>query len=285
MEANATFTLSAFGDEIDADVDAQLRLLTELEIGFLELRSAWGTNVLRLDDDQVAAVKSACLRHSVAVSCIGSPIGKSPILDPIETELANLDRTLQVAEALDTSSVRIFSFYPPEGETDDFIDEAAARLSHMARAAEQRGVVLLLENERDLVGDTPERCLALLEAVDSASLTFVWDTANFAVSGVERPTDRGWPLLGPHLSCVQVKDYRVSDGSICPAGEGDAQVPELLDRLLSVGYQGFLALEPHLFSAGRRGGFSGQEGMHRAASALRKLMADAGCRETKAPPS
>ena len=96
----ATFTLSAFGDEIDADLDTQLELLTELSIGYLELRSAWDTNVLKLDDAQVAAIKDACKRHSVEVSCIGSPIGKSPILDPIETEMENLDRIFQTAKAL-----------------------------------------------------------------------------------------------------------------------------------------------------------------------------------------
>ena len=200
--------------------------------------------------------------------------------------MANLERILDVAEALETDRVRVFSFYPPEGEdADAFIERSADRLSRMAEAADRRGAVLLLENEGGLVGDTPERCLALLEAVESPGLSYVWDTANFAVAGVRQPTDRGWPLLGSRLSCVQVKDYSFERQAICPAGEGDAQVPELLDRLLETGYRGFLALEPHLVSAGRRGGFSGQDGMRRAVSALRGLMADAGCSETKAAPS
>ena len=285
MGDDAAFTLSAFGDEIDADLEAQLRLLTELEIGFLELRSAWGTNVLKLDDDQVASIASACRAHSIAVSCIGSPVGKSPISEPVETEMANLERILDVAEALETDRVRIFSFYPPEGEADRYVEESARRLSRMAEAAEGRGVVLLLENERGLVGDTPERCLALLEAVDSPGLSYVWDTANFTVAGVRQPTERGWPLLGSRLSCVQVKDYSFEREAICPAGEGDAQVPELLARLLEADYRGYLALEPHLVSAGQRGGFSGQDGMRRAVAALRQLMADAGCRESKDAPS
>ena len=155
----------------------------------------------------------------------------------------------------------------------------------MTREAEQRGILLLLENEGGLVGDSPERCLAILKAVDSPNLRFVWDTANFVHAGFERPADLAWPLLSPYLAYVQVKDYRVVDHTICPAGEGDAQVPELLARLRDSAYQSFLALEPHLVSAGRRGGFSGAEGMRRAASALRGLMADAGCVEVKSPPS
>ena len=69
----AQFTLSAFGDEIADDVDEQLRVLNELEIDYLELRRAWGTNVLELSDDEVGQLKDRCEAHSIGVSCIGSP--------------------------------------------------------------------------------------------------------------------------------------------------------------------------------------------------------------------
>jgi hypothetical protein len=52
-----------------------------------------------------------------------------------------------------------------------------------------------------------------------------------------------------------------------------------LARLRDDGYQGFLALEPHLAIAGRSGGFSGIEGMTRAVKALRRLMAAQDCIE------
>jgi sugar phosphate isomerase/epimerase len=45
--AGAIFTLSAFGDEVDNDLKVQLQTLRELRIGGLELRGAWGTNVLK----------------------------------------------------------------------------------------------------------------------------------------------------------------------------------------------------------------------------------------------
>ena len=37
-----SFVLSAFGDEIDDDVDTQLDLLAKLDIRYLEMRTAWG---------------------------------------------------------------------------------------------------------------------------------------------------------------------------------------------------------------------------------------------------
>ena len=278
----AQFTLSAFGDEIADDVDEQLRVLNELDIGYLELRRAWGTNVLELSDQEVRRLKDRCEAHSIDVSCIGSPVGKSPIGQPIDEVLRDLERILDVAQMLGTDRVRIFSFYPDaDGQQDACVEESTSRLGAMAKAAAERGAVLLLENEGGLVGDTPERCRAIVEGVDSPSLRFVWDTGNFPHSGVERAVNRGWPLLAEYTDYVQVKDALVSDQTITVAGDGDGQIPELLVKLKDAEYQGFLALEPHLKVAGKRGGFSGAEGMKRAVTALRSLIADAGVEEAR----
>lgn len=276
----AAFTLSAFGDEIADDLDEQLDLLQDLRIPYLELRAAWGKNVLRMDAADAAAVRATCERHGIGVSCIGSPVGKSSIAEPIATEKANLTRLFGLADTVGTRRLRIFSFYPPSGAEsfDGFLDEAASRLAQLAALAQTHGFLLLLENEKAIVGDAPERCAALLKAVDSPALRFVWDPANFVQVGVERPTDRGWPLLAEFLAHVQIKDA-VSGGGVRAAGEGDGQVGELLDRLRDSGYGGFLGLEPHLAMAGPSSGFSGREGMRQATESLRRLMAARGCAE------
>ena len=279
----AEFTLSAFGDEIADDVDEQLEVLNELGIRYLELRRAWGTNVLELGDGQVSRLIDRCEAHSVRVSCIGSPVGKSPIGQPIGEVVDDLERILDIAKLLGTDRIRVFSFYPEaEGQQAACVGESIARLEVMARAAGERDAVLLLENEGGLVGDVPERCRAIVEGVDSPSLRFVWDTGNFPHSGVERAVERGWPLLAEYTEYVQVKDALISDQTITVAGEGDGQVGELLTNLRDAGYKGFLALEPHLKIAGPRGGFSGAEGMRRAAVALRGLMVENGCSEDRA---
>ena len=278
----AQFTLSAFGDEIADDVDEQLRVLNELDIGYLELRRAWGTNVLELSDDEVSRLKARCEAHSIRVSCIGSPVGKSSIGQPIGEVVRDLERILDIAEMLGTDKVRIFSFYPDaEGQQETCVAESISRLGEMAQVAGERDAVLLLENEGGLVGDTPERCRAIVEGVGSPSLRFVWDTGNFPHSGVERAVDRGWPLLAEYTDYVQVKDALVSDQTITVAGEGDGQIPDLLAKLRDTGYRGFLALEPHLKVAGKGGGFSGEEGMKRAVTALRALIAEAGVKEAR----
>ena len=279
----ARFTLSAFGDEIADDVDEQLRVLHELDIGYLELRSAWGTNVLELTDEDVERLKDRCESHSISVSCIGSPVGKSRIDRPIDEVIDDLTRIIDIAEMLGTDRIRVFSFYPEaDGQQAARVDESISRLRVMSELAGERDAVLLLENEGGLVGDTPERCQMIVEGVSSPNLRYVWDTGNYPQMGFARSVDIGWPLLASYAECVQVKDCRIADGIITVAGEGDGQVRELLHNLRNAGYVGFLALEPHLLVAGQRGGFSGAEGMRMAADALRSLMAETGCVEARA---
>jgi sugar phosphate isomerase/epimerase len=276
------FRISAFGDEIADDLETQARTLRDLNIRFLDLRGAWGKNVLHLSDADVAEVKRICAKYDIAVSCIGSPIGKSPLQDPLQTELDNLDRIMQMAERLGTRYVRVFSFYPPDTRTnaqyDQHVAESAARLEQLTAAAQKQGFVLLLENEKEIVGDTVARCHALLQAVDSPALRFVWDPANFVQVGEEQVSERGWPLLGAYVAYVHVKDVVRGDG-VRVAGQGDGQVPELLVKLYESGYDGMLALEPHLAVAGHSGGFSGVEGMTLAVQTLRQVMAANNCRE------
>ena len=276
----AAFVLSAFGDEIDDDLESQLRSLRELRIGSLEFRSAWGKNVLHLNDSELLAVSRLCQEYSISISCIGSPIGKTAITEPVEIELKNLTRIIEISQKLGCQQIRIFSFFPPpqmsQDQLDYLVDEAAARLGRLAKLAEQHNVLLLLENEKGVVGDTPQRCFALMRRAAGPHLQFLWDPANFVQVMAETPMRNGWPPLAEYVSYIHVKDARLSDGSVCAAGEGDGQLPELLTALIERGYKGVLALEPHLASAGPHGGFSGPEGMRYAVKKLRGLLQSVG---------
>ena len=279
----ATFRLSAFGDEIDADLAEQLKILVGLNVRGLDLRGAWGKNVAKMEDDDVARVRQVCASSGVRVACLGSPVGKSPLAEPIDFEKGNLARLMAIGKMLDTRFIRIFSFYPADVSTnahyDQHVAEAADRLGVLAGLAEKEGFILVLENEKGIVTDTPERCLAVLKAVNSPALRCAWDSANFVQVGVEKPVDRGWAGLQPYIAYVHIKDALLESGKVVPAGEGDGQLPELLANLKAMNYQGTLALEPHLKIAGHSAGFSGAEGMEMAARALRKVMAEAGCQE------
>lgn len=275
-----SYTISAFGDEIAEPLEEQCRVMRELKIDHLELRAAWGKNVLHLDDDDVARVQRVCAEYDMSISSLGSPIGKSPIMDPIEKEIANLERICQIGEALGTRNVRIFSFYPPDISTnahyDEYVELSITRLMKLAEVAEKHGLTLMLENEKAIVGDTLDRCYKIVSAISSPHLRFLWDPANFVQVGEAHPTDDGWAMLGETIGYVHIKDCVLSDGGVRPAGEGDGQIRELLTKLRESGYQGFLSLEPHLAIAGHSSGFTGPEGMAVAAGALRRLLEEIG---------
>lgn len=279
--SKATFAISAFGDEIADALDEQLRVLCELNIRYLELRGVDGKNVLQLTDDEVTQVRQQCDDAGIKVSAIGSPIGKSPIGEPITTELANLERIIAIGKIVGTNRIRVFSFYPPEGsdDIDQHVATAVERLRALAEKAGAAGAQLLLENEKGIVGDTVARCHALLAGVNHPALVFAWDPANFVQVGEAQVTEQGWPHLADYIGYIHIKDAVLDGGGVRPAGEGDGQVDLLLTNLRDSGYQGMLALEPHLAIAGHSSGFSGPQGMARSVEALRNLMAAQGCEE------
>ncbi|HJZ47277.1 MAG TPA: sugar phosphate isomerase/epimerase family protein [Roseiflexaceae bacterium] len=275
--AEATFTLSAFGDEIADDLATQLDLLASEGIYHLELRGAWGQNVLALDDAQLARAAALLRERGFGVSAIGSPIGKSGLDQPPTFELDRLERAIAAADALGTRLIRVFSFYVPAGQAARHRDEVLERMARLTERAAQAGVTLVHENEKGIYGDTAERCQDVLATINAPALRMAFDPANFVQVGV-RPMLEAWPILAEYTTHVHIKDALLEDGSVRPAGAGDGEIPELIAALLARGYQGFLTLEPHLKVAGPSGGFSGEAGMRVAIQALRTVLNLSGVR-------
>jgi len=272
------FILSGFADEISPSLDEQLAVLGTESISHLELRSVWGTNVADLDDGQVATLRRALGEAGVHVSAIGSPIGKIRVDAPLPPELERMRRVADIAPELGTAIVRVFSFFIPPGEPPErHRQRVIDRMGALAQLAEERGLVLAHENEKEIYGDIPQRCADLITAVGSPALRATFDAANFVQCGVQ-PHTEGYGLLRPYLVYLQIKDAVAATGEVVPAGQGDGQVRETLTALADSGFEGYLSLEPHLAQAGRYGGFSGPEGFHRAAQALRSLLDDTAAR-------
>ncbi|MFJ6198142.1 sugar phosphate isomerase/epimerase family protein [Micromonospora sp. NPDC092111] len=270
------WTLSGFGDEIDPDPAVQLAVLSALGARHVEVRSAWGTNVVDLDDAQLDALAETVDARGMAVSAIASPVGKVDVTTEDGGELTRLRAAVAAAHRLGSRYVRIFSFYRPAGVTPAEIRAAVlARMRAFADLAEDSGVVLLHENEKDIYGDVPQRVADLVESVDSPALRVAWDSANFVQVGV-RPHDNGYALLRPHLEYLQVKDAVLATAEVVPAGHGDGQLLRTLTALRDDGYAGFASLEPHLASQHELGGFSGPAEFGRAARAFGNLTASIG---------
>lgn len=271
-----SWALSGFGDEIDDDPAVQIAVLQALGASYIEVRSAWGTNIVDLSDDQLAALAGLLKEKGMQVSAIASPIGKVDVSLPVEHEVERLRRAANAAKVLGAKYIRIFSFYYGESVPVDSIRDAVIeRMRALAAVAEEEGVVLLHENEKAIFGDVPDRVLDIIESVNSPALKVAWDAANFVQVGV-KPFDEAYAKLRPHLEYLQVKDALFSNGHVVPAGEGDGDLLRTVEALKADGFTGFASLEPHLAGAHGLGGFSGPTAFGIAARAFAKVTAEAG---------
>jgi sugar phosphate isomerase/epimerase len=267
-------TLSGFGDEISADLDEQLDVLQQAEIRLLDLRGVWGRNVLDLTDDEVVTIRDTLAARGMAVSCVATPVGKAPIDGDFIQQQSALGRCVEIARALGTENLRVFSYYIPDGDPPErHRDEAIRRLAALTEQAEAAGMTLLHENERGIYGDSPARCHDLHTAIDSPRFRALWDPGNFASCGY-RPFTESWERLRPFVAYVHVKDYDRAARSVVVTGAGDAEWSACLAALKVAGYDGVLALEPHLTHAGPAGGFTGPDLFIDAVEALRRVMHD-----------
>jgi hypothetical protein len=109
LSPNVQWALSGFGDEIADDPVVQVAVLQALGANHIEVRSAWGTNIVSLDDTQLARLKAVFDEAGMKVSAIASPIGKVDVTLPVEHELARLRKAINAAKVLETGYIRIFS--------------------------------------------------------------------------------------------------------------------------------------------------------------------------------
>ena len=273
--------VSCFADEIDVSVDKQIALLQELGIGWIEFRSGDGKGVADYTEKEAEMLMSRLSANGIRISAVGSPIGKIDITQDFEPHFETYRHIVELAGILDTSFIRMFSFFMPEGEEPDkFRDEVMRRMDRMVEYAAGRNVVLLHENEKGIYGDSAARCLDLMKLFYGDHFRCTFDFANFVQCGQD--TMEAYEMLRPYISYIHVKDAMRESGDVVPAGTGDGNVAEILNRLDEEGYAGFLSLEPHLADfAGlkylekevkERGRTDGEEAFCTAYRALEKLL-------------
>ena len=270
--------LSAFADEISADLDEQIAVLRSENIHFIDLRGVWDTNVLDLSDQQVTEIKQKLDAHGIGVAAIASPIGKIPVDAHFDEHLRRFERATELAQFFHTPFIRIFSFYPPvaKGDGKDHVDpanwrnEVRWRLLELTRRAANANLILLHENEKEIYGDSIARCTDLLQSINDPHFQAILDPANF-IQCEQTPYPDAYQELRPWLRYIHVKDA-LADGTVVAAGEGLARWPEILQQLHADGYEGFFSLEPHLAISGQYQGFSGPDLFHHASQALQQLL-------------
>lgn len=265
--------LAAFADEISPDLDEQIRVCRDNDVTHFELRGVNHKNVLEFDDATRAEIRSKLAHHNMGVVSIASPIGKVKVTEPWEPHFDRFKIAVELAEYFEAPFIRLFSYYPPEAGEDvrRHRDEIVRRFQAKVDYLKGRCVMMVHENEKGIYGEKGADCLDLMRAVDSPCLRCAFDFANFVQVG-EKPA-ANWPPLKPFTVHIHIKDARLSDGGVVPAGEGDGDIGPILADAYKSGYRGFLSLEPHLKVAGHSHGETGPDLFKVAADSLKTLCA------------
>lgn len=248
MEELKTLTISGFADEIDDDLETQLKTLTDLGMHYLSFRSAYGKNVADCSVKEAEARIVPLLdRYQVKVSSLGSPIGKVDIRDEagIAKQKEQLKGLCRLAKRLDCSYIRVFSFFVEEAEASEMRDRVLQGLKEFIAIAEAHDLVLMHENEKGIYGDTIDRNVDLMENLYGDHFKMAFDFANFVQCGQD--SYEAWSKLKNYVAYIHIKDALAKGGDNVPFGTGGGQAEKILkEALVDRSYRGFLTLEPHL---------------------------------------
>lgn len=252
--------ITGFADEIAPELEVQIGYLKKMGIRFVEMRGVDGDNLIYHSDAKVAEIKKKLDDAGIALSALGTPLGKIGIEEPFEKHFDDFKRAIEIAHKMETRNLRMFSFYIPEGRQKEWKGAVWERMGKFVDYASANDAVLLHENEKGIYGEKAPECRELMDAFSGEHFMAIFDFANFVQ--VKQDTLEAYELLKDHIAYIHVKDARIENGTVVPSGYGDGNVEKILKQLFANGFEGFLSLEPHLF------GFKGFENLERGRTAV-----------------
>lgn len=240
----ANFLLSAFADEGGSTIEEQIDALKANGIDHIEPRGINGVNIADFTSEMAKELKKRLDDAGIGVSSMGSPFGKIEITDDFAPHFEKFKQCVENACILGTSNIRMFSFYFTKGESHaEYRDEVFERLEKMCDYSLRSGVWCCHENEKEIYGDTAERCLDIYSTL-KGRIAAVFDPANFIQCGVDIPS--ALDMLAPYIRYFHIKDAVYATGNVVPAGKGEGHLSEVVARANTFEGDVFLTLEPHL---------------------------------------
>lgn len=246
-----TWTLSGFADEAATDIDAQIKVLADGGMKFIDLRNLDGYNISELPLDHAESVKRKLDDAGVRVGMFGSPLGKIDIADDMAVDLRKLRHLSLLADIFGTRKVRIFSYFNEKGASQEqWASESLSRLRQLKELAAELNLSLYHENERDIYGDTCAHVRHIADELrdpgppgSAGTFRLIFDFDNYNQCGED--VWRNWQQLKDVSDAFHLKDSDKQCQHV-PIGTGAGYAKEILAEALKSGWDGHLGLEPHL---------------------------------------
>jgi sugar phosphate isomerase/epimerase len=241
--------VSAFADEGGDSCEEQIDALTKAGLRHIDIRLMDGFNITVMPIEHAREVKRKLDAAGITVAMFGTPIGKIDITEDVNIDLEKLRHLGELAPVLGCNSCRIFSYFNQQGRPhEEWRRESLQRLRQLHELAAELGLVLYHENERHIYGDLSEDVLVIARELRDGDGTFrtIFDFDNYNQAGEN--VWENWLKLREYTEVIHLKDSRA--GQHVPAGQGTGYIREILTDAVERGWQGWLAIEPHLSHSG-----------------------------------
>lgn len=251
--------LTGFADEASRDLDKQIAATRELGWSCISARMVGGSNLHELPEAEFAGVADRLDEAGIHIPEFGSLIGNwgKKITGDFDVTLAEIDRAIPRMQRLGSKIVRVMSYAQEPWGEDQYEAERFRRLREIVSRFEAAGLTAAHENCMNWGGFSAQHTLRLVEEVPGLKLVF--DTGN-PVFQLDRSKSEPFPWQDPfafwesvrdHVIHIHIKDCRYPETEgVEPVytmpGEGEAKVAQILTDAKSRGYDGNIAIEPHV---------------------------------------
>lgn len=216
--------------------------------------SNWGRHLTDVSPDNIAA-KAAQIRDLSQQTGV-RVCALAPNFTCDQTEI--IDKIFKGALAIDPDDPPLIRIGAQRHDRSrpylpQFLD-ARMGFAHLVERAHDCGVKIIYEIHVGTIAVSASRAIELLDNFDPNHIGAIFDVPNMIRVGLE-DSKMGLELLGPYLAHVHignatpVQTQRDATGSMhwqwdfCDLREGMADIPQIIQDLKDVGYQGYISLE------------------------------------------
>ena len=255
------FKLGTITDGISRDFEYALDTMVETGLEYVELQYLWEKQVGDLTDADIERVQELIAARNLKVSCISHhnlsalSVDTATVAPAYREHITTLQRCIDVAQAVGTNLVRIFSFRKEMVlfGAEPVISEGAwatlmNRLEEPLQIADAADITLVMETA--ISGNVTSALLArkLIEELDVPHLKVLWDPCS-SLYCTEVPYPDGYEAIREHIAHIHLKDGVVNlpaatfDFCAMRQGQMDPYYNNIVDALKRDGYEGTISLE------------------------------------------
>ncbi len=231
--ACATISCDGFGDN---DFRASFRIMPEIGFRYIEF-NAWYPSAIT--PAKMRDLKQRCTEHAIFPACLhGMGFGGSNARDlskDVAHKLRFIDAALEVG-------CRRISFTGAGRGQEGGLEAIITVLREVAPVAEEKDVLICLENHEGNNLENGDDYARIFDAVDSPNLGICLDTGHFDAAGVDM--DALIDRFGLKINHIHVKENNgFGRKEFVRFGQGTTDNFHVVDRMLALGYQGFITVE------------------------------------------